>query len=264
MNTDNDNMYKNLCDYHIHIGQFEEMYYNPYKVVESLAFCGVHNAYVSSTTSCIRWHTENEKRFIINHIKSELHELRYHSKLLKVNMKPLCWIIPERIIEGESFQEIMDENNYEGFKIHLRAQEWNLDNKKVCKLMSDICYYASKKNIPVLIHTGICDYEKPSRLLRWYLEYPDVIFILAHCKDIDGFIDVSSKCKNIYGDAAFLEKETFKYFVSRGLSEKILFGTDFPITNYMCGKKSNDINVLRNEYMKLLLEWKNFIPLMAR
>ena len=61
-------------DTHVHFGQFEDVYYSPHTVIETLAAHNVKGAYLSSTTSCMAWNDENEKKIIITHIKDEFEE----------------------------------------------------------------------------------------------------------------------------------------------------------------------------------------------
>lgn len=49
-------------DTHVHFGQFEDVYYSPHTVIETLAAHNVKGAYLSSTTSCMAWNDENEKK----------------------------------------------------------------------------------------------------------------------------------------------------------------------------------------------------------
>lgn len=223
-------MFDYIFDHHVHIGQFQDVYYNPYKMVDILLSCGVIGAYVSSTTSCINWDTKQEKEIIVEHIKAEIKELLSYSKERNFDAKPLCWIIPQRYYEGETVDEIYSECNYQGFKIHPRAHDWDLNKKMVVMLLSDICKIAEKKNVPVLIHTGICEFENPSKFKYWFETFPNVKFILAHCRNINETLDLFNAYKNLYGDVAFAKPEDLQKILCSKQQNRLLFGTDFPIT----------------------------------
>ena len=57
-------------------------------------------------------------------------------------------------------------------------------------------------------------------------------FVLAHCKDVEGVIDIFKKYKNVYGDTAFSSKRTCNEIFKAGFRNRMLFGTDFPITHW--------------------------------
>lgn len=242
----------------MHIGQFEECYYNPYKVIKVLASCGVIGAYVSSTTSCIEWSNPSEKELIIEHIRNEFIELESSATLLKFDARPLCWIIPQRYFEGESIRSVFEESMYKGFKIHPRVHKWDLSDSRVCSLMDEICQCAEEKSFPIFIHTGICDFERPEKFEEWYRRYSRVTFVLAHCKNTNSVIEMFKKYGNVHGDVSFCSLDSFLQISESGFSDRLLFGSDFPVTDYLCGKKTSNTKTLYTEYQELLHIWKRY------
>ena len=245
-------MNKLIFDYHVHMGQFNEIYYNPYKVVDVLSFCGVKGAYVSSTTACMEWNTSADKEIIINHIIDEVLELRSQSSEIGFDARPLCWINPRRYIEGEPIRKIYGECSYCGFKIHPRAHEWNLNNRIIQEMMDHICETSAKHRVPILIHTGLCSFEKPSKFENWFSKFPNVKFILAHCKDPEEMLLLYQKYNNVFGDTSMCSEVSVHMMCKNGFSDRIIFGTDFPATAYLEGIKSTDENVLLEHYHALL------------
>lgn len=247
-------------DYHVHMGQFEEIYYNPYKVVEVLSLCGIKGAYISSTTSCISWNNKDEKRQIINHIIDECIEARESAKRMHVNLKILLWLIPQRYLEGESVVKMINEFPYCGFKIHPRAHDWTLSDSKICFLMDEICNYAMEKEIPIVIHTGKEFFETSKKFERWFWKYPEVNFQLAHCKDVDSMSEMLAKYKNVTCDIAMSDEKVVKNLITKGFANQIVFGSDFPITNYyMEETRSTNRLLLCNEYKQLLCAWEKVL-----
>jgi len=61
-------------DYHIHIGQFYDEYYQPSAVIRALGICGVKDAWVSSSGSFASWNNEQEKSHVLRYIESEIEE----------------------------------------------------------------------------------------------------------------------------------------------------------------------------------------------
>lgn len=242
-----------LYDYHTHMGQFEEIYYNPYKIVEVLAACGIEGAYISSTTSCISWDDENEKKHIIDHIIDECQEAMTTAKRLHLNLKVLLWVIPERYLEGDSVEKMMREFPYGAFKIHPRAHDWNLSDKRICSLMNEICVYAMANKLPIVIHTGVKDFEDPKKFEKWFSDYPSVKFQIAHCKNVGRVAEILENHKNVICDISMGSMSDIKFLINKGLLTQIVFGSDFPITNYFMGeKRTTQKSFLCKEYKQIL------------
>lgn len=245
-------------DYHVHMGQFQNVYYNPYKVVDVLLSYGIEGAYVSSTTSCIQWITLQEKELVIEHIKAEIAELLLYSKEKNFDAKPMCWIIPQRYYDGETVDEMFSECNYYGFKIHPRAHNWDLDENVIVQLLSDICKIADREKVPILIHTGISEFEKPSKFEYWFKTFPNVKFILAHCRDVEETLELFSIYKNIYGDVAFSKPRDLRKIINSNYRNRLLFGTDFPITMYRQNMTSYKEKELYKNYKKIISKWHRY------
>lgn len=92
-------MPEKIFDFHVHIGKFEEVYYNSHIIIKVLSSCGIKGAYISSTTSCLKWNTPNEKKIITEHIQAEFQEVKFTAERLKFDAMALCWVIPERYFE---------------------------------------------------------------------------------------------------------------------------------------------------------------------
>ncbi len=107
------------------------------------------------------------------------------------------------------------------------------------------CYaYANSKKIPVLIHTGYSidslenEYAEPALIRNIAPEYPNVNFILAHAgfKLDDLVVRELLQIENVYADlSGFLtgSKEALKLVFQEPYNSKILFGSDWPIANFM-------------------------------
>lgn len=251
----NQNIFDYRFDYHVHIGQFQNVYYNPYKIVDILLNCGTIGAYVSSTTSCVNWSNQQEKEIIVKHIKAEIEELLLYSEEKNFDAKPLCWVIPQRYYDGESIDKVYSECKYYGFKIHPRAHNWDLNDNKIIMLLSDICRIAENQNVPVMIHTGICEFEKPSKFKYLFETFPNVRFILAHCRNVSEILHLFNIYENLYGDVSFSKPNNLQKLLNSNYRKRLLFGTDFPITSYHQNMKNyNEIKLCKN-YKKILYAW---------
>src|SRR3954454_3867272 len=105
--------------------------------------------------------------------------------------------------------------------------------------------YATRKNLPVLLHTGTTFIDKaPLRFTRPYLlddvaiRFPDVKIIMAHLgHPYEGeCVVVIRKHPNVYADCSALHYRPFQLYHSLmlvqeyGVWHKVLFGTDYPFT----------------------------------
>jgi predicted TIM-barrel fold metal-dependent hydrolase len=105
--------------------------------------------------------------------------------------------------------------------------------------------YASKHNLPVLLHTGTTfidkaplEYTRPYLLDRVAMRYPDVKIIMAHLgHPYEGeCVVVIRKHPNLYADVSALHYRPFQLYHSLmlvqeyGVWDKVLFGTDYPFT----------------------------------
>lgn len=250
-------MFDYSFDYHVHMGQFQNIYYNPYKIVNVLLACGVEGAYVTSTTSCIKWNTQKEKELVVEHIKAEINELLLYSKTKNFDARPMCWIIPQRFYDGETVEKMFFESNYYGFKIHPRAHEWNLNDSKIILLLSEVCQIAEREKVPVLIHTGICEFESANKFEYWFKKFPGVRFILAHCRDVDEIMNLFDTYENLYGDVAFSTPCDLRKILKSKHKGKLLFGTDFPVTIYCQDMDAYTEKELYKNYKEILIQWSS-------
>lgn len=227
-------------DYHVHIGQFRDIYYQPYSVVEVLYKNGIKEAWISSTSSCIDWSTREEKNRVIDHIEAEIEEALSAAQEFGIKVLPLYWVIPQRYKENESIESIMNNSHYKGFKLHPKMNDWEQDPEMISKMLHEVCAYADKYNLPILIHTGYDAIDTPSRIEEYFSLYSGVKFILAHCKATEEVIELFSKYDNVFGDTAFCPSESYTAICRAGFKDKMLFGTDFPITHWFDNKFNCD------------------------
>ena len=120
-----------------------------------------------------------------------------------------------------------------GIKIHPDFQKINLDDDKLMRIYE----IAEKKRLPLIIHTGDYryDYSHPRRMKRVLHEFPDLVVDAAHfggwsiydlaleyMEDESCFMDISSSF-------AFLGKRRTRELIDIYGTERILFGSDFPM-----------------------------------
>jgi len=242
-------------DYHIHIGQFYDEYYQPSAVIRALGICGVKDAWVSSSGSFASWNNEQEKSHVLRYIESEIEEALLAAKEFHMNLVPLYWVIKRRHLEGESIEDVMLNSHYKGFKIHPKDGSWDKEDPTSDRVFDEVCAYASANDLPILIHTGEDLLVLPNRFEEFFSKYPNVKFILAHCKEFEKIIALFLKYENVYGDTAFCPENSYNKICGAGFKSRMQFGTDFPITHwYYRTEDTHEVNErnLTENYKELL------------
>jgi predicted TIM-barrel fold metal-dependent hydrolase len=236
-----------MTDHHVHIGQFEEAYYDAREVFEAVFASGIVDRLLfSSTTSCV---SDVAYRTIVDEIEAAL---RFFGP---EKTAPLFWFIPDYIAQGVNVETAMRDLPYRGFKLHPFAQQWDVENKNHRAALHSIFAYAGRNNLPVLIHTGESGMDSPARFEPFFAAYPDARFILAHCRPADTVIAMFRAYRNVYGDSAFAPPERLRAVIDAGFAERIVPGTDFPITHYFKNRNlhANRTLSLQDQYTEDLV-----------
>lgn len=146
-----------------------------------------------------------------------------------------------------------------GIKFHSIFQGFKIDDEKALEMFSKI---GSK--LPVLIHLGDenSDAASPIRLARVMDAFPEITFIGAH---LGGYAEwkQAKEClfgRNLYLDTSssvrFMKPEEAREIIRAHGADKILFGTDYPLSNhkYEMGLLQK-LELTEEEYE--LIYWKN-------
>lgn len=225
-----------MTDHHVHIGQFNEIYFDAYSVFQSIeetcVQTGITEVYYSSTSSC-RDDAELSK------VEEEIaYAQAFKSK--KIVVKPYLWYIPKYAEENISVKSALNAFDYCGIKLHPFAQKWDFENPCHKKALEEI-FECCTENKSVLIHCGKTPETLPSRFEPFFKIFPDANVILAHSNPVNITIKMLKKYKNVKSDTAYSDEKDIIALMKSGVKEKVLFGTDFPLTHYfdrlLFGKK---------------------------
>lgn len=160
--------------------------------------------------------------------------------------------------------ERMKALNLSGVKFHPIFQGFKIDDDKAMQMFEKI-----GDTFPVLIHVGDKNSSgaSPVRLAGVMKELPQVTFIAAH---LGGYSEWESakKCligRNVYIDTSssvrFLPPSEAAAIIREHGTDKVLFGTDYPLSNhefeFECLKK---LNLTEDEYENIY--WKNAYKLL--
>ena len=128
------------------------------------------------------------------------------------------------------------EMGLKGIKIHPDMQKFNIDDPR----MMEVYELLSKKGAPIMIHMGDdrYDYSKPVRLARIMDRFPELKVVGAHFGGYRCWEDsLTHLCgrRNLWMDTSsslqFMDIELAKKIIHTHGVDRILFGTDYPITD---------------------------------
>lgn len=229
-----------LFDSHIHFGQFYDLYTSSTELKNYLDSVGVERFAASSTTIC-----EGDYEKVITEIK-ELVEICGEKFL------PVLWIIPSMLKDG-SLDKFMDSSiHWRCLKIHpqLHPMAWLDDSSKMRWVVS----MASVLQMPLLIHTGEIAGCYPRLYEQWIAKFPNVTFILAHGRPINDAIKLMKKYPNVWTDTAFMPIENIAKLCDEKLSERVLWGSDYPIPKYYYPQED-----MKTYYLNLIWQLKDSV-----
>jgi predicted TIM-barrel fold metal-dependent hydrolase len=247
-----------MTDNHVHIGQFEDVYYDGPEIIETVMGYGMKGLSFSSTTSC-----KDDVRYeeVEREIKNLLAQIGYPAEIVR----PFFWYIPDYINQKISIPSAFSVIPYKGLKLHPCFQNWDFDDKRHLETLHCLFDYAEKYELPVLIHTGHNGVDSADRFERFFGEYPKVKCILAHCRPLEKTVEMLKKYTNVLCDTAFVPEADIQHIITNGFKDKIVLGTDFPVTHFFSTKYpkegENPMITFAEQYAKDIfgasLIWRN-------
>lgn len=234
-----------MTDHHIHIGQFNELYYDALEVFEAIeeagANYGIDEARFSSTSSC------RDDVELLKIEEETAYALSYSGKL---KVRPYLWFVPSYADKNISVFSATKTFDYCGIKLHPAAQKWNFENPRHKKCMEEIFDWSAQNKKPVLVHSGTIPGDLPARFSPFAIERPNSVLILAHSTPVKECAELVNTHKNIFCDTACIQKKNLEKLRSLVTDkEKILFGSDFPVTHYIATHSFGIKYSLKEEYL---------------
>lgn len=229
-----------FLDSHTHFGQFCEQYTSPAELKNFLDSVGVERFAASSTTIC-----EGNYEKVIAETK-ELVEICGERFL------PVLWIIPSMLKDGGLDKFMDSEIMWRCLKIHpqLHPEAWLFGTPEMRWVVS----MASVLQIPLLIHTGEMECCYPKLYEKSIADFPNVTFILAHGRPINDTIELMKKYPNVWTDTAFMPIENIFKLCDEKLSERVLWGSDYPIPKYYYPQHD-----MKTYYLGLIRQLKDYV-----
>ena len=199
-----------ICDAHIHVGQFDDIYTSPQEVVTFMRQAKVEKYAVMSTTI---WTEDYEK------VLQEMHEF---TALALQSVFPILWLTPQMLLNDKLDMMLNSGIQWCALKVH-GNHPWSLNGVNEC---ANIAEYL---NLPLIIHTGDFPHCEAGVYKDIVKSNPQVTFVLAHCRPIEQTIAIMKECPNCWGDTAFTPLEDVQKLINTGFEDRILFGTDYPM-----------------------------------
>mgnify|MGYP003297837766 CR=1 FL=1 len=229
-----------MTDYHVHIGQWNDVYFKAEDIFYALKKNGIGECWFSSTTSCLYSKTivagksdaeslSHEELYL--KIREEVKSALNYARTIDFKAHALYWVVPDIVKSGIGIERAMTECPYDGFKLHPRAQEWKLDDPVTVNFTEELFSYAEKQNLRILIHTGASGDDSPKRFEHFIKAHPNCLVQLAHLKDLDAQEYMLKKYPNVVVDSSFAGENEIEALVGDSIERKrILWGTDMPVT----------------------------------
>lgn len=167
----------------------------------------------------------------------------------KLKVHPYLWFVPSYADKNISVFSATKTFDYCGIKLHPAAQKWDLENPRHKKCMEEIFDWSAQNKKPVLVHSGTIPDDLPTRFSPFAIERPNSVLILAHSNPVKECAGLVNTYKNIFCDTAYIQKKNLEKL--RSLvhdKEKILFGSDFPVTHYFSTHYFSKECSLKEEY----------------
>ena len=219
-----------IIDNHVHVGWFTDGYHTPREVWDSAMAAGIDGMAVSSTSTCAELY------------KVVVRELRVLIKLGGERVRPILWLTPKMMRCRYAVPYMLHSKiPWQGIKMHWEAyKEW-VNNKKLVVKGLEIARWLG---VPVLFHTGNFASCHAGLFADIIAENQDLTFVLAHGRPLDETLEVVRNNENSFIDTSFMPAQDLQQLVDKGLVDRILFGTDFPI-NEVFYKDINSVTYIQ-------------------
>ena len=215
-----------FCDSHFHVGRFHNYNATPAKINKIVNALNIKQIAVSSLSACTESYVQLKKE----HLELEA--------LLPGRVLSILWLSPQ-FLKKRGWDSILNSGiKWKGLKVH------GLQHKPDNSFYNRVVEIAKHYSFPVIIHTG-GSAETDAGAYRKIIEKNNsVTFILAHGRPISDTLDILHANDNVWVDTSFMPLENITLLLDKGLSKKIVYGSDYPAFKYFY----HDVNEL--DYMR--------------
>jgi len=200
-----------VCDGHVHVGGHAQWYFPPVYVVGAMRRLGVRRWAVSSMSTTPAGFTAARK------------ELETVLQLAAGQAVPVLWVSPAMLRQSPDLSRF-DALPYRAIKVH-GFDGWTPFGKPLQRLFA----IAMERELPVVMHTGGASHCNAGAFERICLAFPTVKVVLCHGRPAEEAAHVQAHCPNVWIETSFMQVRDIRKVISRNGSDRILFGTDFPM-----------------------------------
>lgn len=214
-----------LCDAHVHVGFFKrQVQFTPAHVIKKLAQLHLKKWVVSSTSTGL------QPLDIVKKEINEVLELSEQKCLLQL------WVTPDMLKKSPDLSSYFFAP-FKGLKIHGYRDDWPPTGVQIYRVFE----IAQERRLPILLHTGGRDASEAGAYRQIAEKFGDVTVILGHGRPVEQAIPMLLTLPNVWVDTAFMPIEDIRLIIQAGRSDKILFGSDFPLDEFFYPGESSII-----------------------
>ena len=219
-----------ITDYHVHIGPFTGgLMFEPEEVACELMSFGVDKwFYMSTAFPCVPLNYIEWFRDCVDRMNSVAPGKGF----------PILWMTEEMLKKSDYYMD----NRYVGIKIHERYEALSPAALETAFALAGEC------DVPLWIHTGEFECCCASRYDALCSRYVDVRVVLSHGRPVENAVQMLYQHEKVMLDTAFMSPEQMLYFSKCGYSERVLFGSDYPVQRYFF--PDSDIGELYKIHLK--------------
>jgi predicted TIM-barrel fold metal-dependent hydrolase len=210
-----------INDAHVHMGYWHNraqsqhaLYYSPAQILAHINLSCINRFCVSSTSVF-----EESLAFVQD-------EHREMEQIAEGRCYHFLWMRDVWFDTDPCLDQVDQDIPFVGLKLHNEESEWIAAPERFNRILA----IAKERRWVVQVHTGNGKSDAVF-YLPFCSAFPDVRFNLSHSRPVQSAIQVATMCPNVFLDCSFASEETIKSLVDADLSKRLMFGTDFPITN---------------------------------
>lgn len=204
-------------------------------------FYDLHSVYDGTTADLLtRGAAAGVDRFIVQSVATTPHQVKSINEFIAAEvatsdgrMTGLGTLHPDsRDIAGDIAH--LRELGLRGVKLHPDIQQFKIDDYR-CLRIYELC---EREGLPILLHTGDSryDYSNPNRVLPVMTIYSGLTVVGAHLGGWsvwDEAVETLVDLPNLYVDtcscSAFMDRQKVKDIILAYGTDRVLFGTDYPM-----------------------------------
>ncbi len=218
-----------IIDTHTHIGTMLNFDMKEKHILYMMQKYNIDHCIVSNCECATHDHKHRKipRIFRKSHTKTCLRTIRF-AQQNKGKISAALWVNPYE--DFKPIDEMIAQNRevITAIKLHPFHSKLRFDSE----LITPYIKLAQKYDLPIVTHTGNCEYDDAQLVYNVAKKYPAVNFVMVHMglgTDNQKAIKLISELSNLYGDTTWVSIESTLEFLKICGDDKIVFGSDSPI-----------------------------------